>query len=207
MSLKHEENNLKRKLMYEKFILPSWEEFQTLKGSKWLCQINQSTNLPKNSIERVNISCTTRIYIYSRLWKIFKNYTRLNIFGFSCSEQIIWGTPFQLFSNLTSLHLRLRDLLVFCKAGFEAAPKISYLAVICQQCRIWRGLDGNQSKVQPAKIARIARIWRGRGGDPKRQEAKSRNSASRVHFLFLYPIEISHCGQKTKHQWQQHSTL
>ena len=164
--------------MYEKFILPSWEEFQTLKGSKWLCQINQSTNLPQNSIERVNISCTTRLYIYSRLWKISKNSIRLNIFGFSWSEQIIWGKPFQLFSNLTSLHLRLRDLLVFCKAGFEAAPKISYLAVICRRL-IWRGLDGNQSKVQPDKIARIARI----AGEIKRQEPKSRNLASRVHFL------------------------
>ena len=45
-----------------------------------------------------------------------------------------------------------------------------------------------------------------RGRNPKRQEAKSRNLASRVPFLLSCPIEISHCGQ-TKHQWQQQWTL
>ena len=86
----------------------------------------------------------------------------------------------------------------FPRRGFYS-PKKSYFHLICQLGVIWRGLDGNQSKVQPDKIARIARI----AGEIKRQEPKSRNLASRVHFLPFCPIEISHCGQ-TKHRWQQH---
>ena len=87
--------------------------------------------------------------------------------GFSdYQRQVSWEKPF---CNLTSLHPRLRDQLV-CEAGFEAPPpKISYLAPVCQRL-IWRGLDGNQSRVQPAKIARIARIAAGEKSEKARSQ-------------------------------------
>ena len=98
---------------------------------------------------------------------------------------------------------RLRELCLRTPAGGNisaAARKMSYFAVICWQSAIWRGgSSGNQSRVQCGKIGGIARIV----GEIKRQEVKSRNLASRVHFLPFCPIEISHCGQ-TKHRWQQH---
>ena len=45
------------------------------------------------------------------------------------------------------------------------------------------------------KLAELPGLW----GEIKWQEVKSRNLASRVHFLPFCPIEISHCGQ-TKHR-------
>ena len=45
------------------------------------------------------------------------------------------------------------------------------------------------------KLAELPGLWE----EIKRQEVKSRNLASRVHFLPFCPIEISHCGQ-TKHR-------
>ena len=90
---------------------------------------------------------------------------------------------------------------IFCKAGFGAAPKISYLAVICQRLALFEeGSMAIKAKCNQLKLPELPGFGGEGGGNPKRQEAKSRNSASRVHFLFLYPIEISHCGQKTKHQ-------
>ena len=90
-------------------------------------------------------------------------------FGFLLSEE---NNLKETFSPSTIWPYYIRGCVinrVFCKAGFGPAPKISYLAVICQRL-IWRGLDGNQSKVQPAKIARIARIAAGGKSEKARSQ-------------------------------------
>ena len=82
-----------------------------------------------------------------------------------------------------------------------AARKMSYFAVICWQSAIWRGgSSGNQSRVQCGKIGGIARIV---GGNKMARSQVSKLGVTCPLFALL-AIEISHCGQKTKHQWQQH---
>ena len=98
---------------------------------------------------------------------------------------------------------RLRELCLRAPAG-KIFP---LLLAKCHILRLFVGralfeeeaLRAIKAECNVVKLAELPGLWE----EIKRQEVKSRNLASRVHFLLFCPIEISHCGQ-TKHRWQQH---